>query len=159
MYALLREALLKTQRVGVARVVIQTKQHLAALIPSGPALILNLLRWGKAVRPWTELDLPAAGSKGVGLTERELQMAEQLVDDMAMKWDPEKFHDEFTEEVMALVHRKIEAGQTETVVQPEAVEVKAPGADVIDLTELLRRSLRREPKAAAARAKVKRHAA
>ena len=142
-YALLRETLLKTQRVGVARVVIQTKQHLAALIPSGPALILNLLRWGDAIRPWTELDLPAAGTKGVGLSERELKMAEQLVDDMAMKWDPEKFHDEFTEQVMALVQQKVKAGQTETVVKPEAVEVKGPGAEIIDLTELLQRSLRR----------------
>ena len=144
-YALLRETLLKTGRVGIARVVIQTKQHLAALAPSGPALILNLLRWGESVRTWDQLDLPPPGVKGVGLKERELEMAEQLVDEMTTHWDPSKFHDTFTEEVMKLVHKKIEAGETERVIQPEADEeaqARAP-SNVVDLTELLQRSLRR----------------
>ena len=51
-YALLRDTLLKTQRVGIARVIIQTKQHLAVLVPSGPALILNLLHWGADIARW-----------------------------------------------------------------------------------------------------------
>ncbi len=57
-YALLRETLQRTGRVGVARVVIQTKQHLAVLVPSGPGLVLNLLRWGADIRPWKDLPLP-----------------------------------------------------------------------------------------------------
>jgi len=142
-YALLRETLLKTGRAGIARVVIQTKQHLAALVPSGPALVLNLLRWGDAVRTWDQLDLPAPGIKGTGLKEREIKMAEQLVDDMTSHWDPEKFKDEFTEEVMALVRKKVDAGQTEHVVQPDAEESATPSANIVDLTELLQRSLRK----------------
>jgi len=71
-YALLRETLMKTQRVGIARVVIQTKQHLAALVPAGPALILILLRWASQIRPWSELDLSLERSGSAGLTEREL---------------------------------------------------------------------------------------
>jgi DNA end-binding protein Ku len=142
-YALLRETLLKTGRTGIARVVIQTKQHLAALVPSGPALVLNLLRWGDAVRTWEQLNLPAPGIKGVGLKEREIEMAEQLVDDMTDHWDPSKFKDSFSEEVMALVHKKVDAGQTEHVVQPEAEEEAVRGSNVVDLTELLQRSLRK----------------
>ncbi|TMH13557.1 MAG: Ku protein [Betaproteobacteria bacterium] len=156
-YALLRETLLKTGRVGIARVVIQTKQHLAALVPSGPVLVLNLLRWGHAIRSFTELDLPAEGTKGVGLTAREMSMAEQLVEDMTAKWDPLQFRDEFTDEVLALVRKKVEAGQTEAVTQPEAVEPKAAASNIVDLTELLQRSLRRGE--GAAPAKSGRHAA
>ncbi|HJV60611.1 MAG TPA: Ku protein [Albitalea sp.] len=141
-YALLRETLIKTGRVGIARVVIQTRQHLAALIPSGPALVLDLLRWGEGIRSWDQLNLPPPGSKEVGLKERELDMAEQLVEDMSAHWDPDQFHDSFSEEVMKLVHQKMEAGQTEIVIQPEAQEPRVAGSNVVDLTELLQRSLR-----------------
>jgi DNA end-binding protein Ku len=141
-YALLRETLLKSQRVGVARVVIQSKQHLAVLVPSGPALVLNLLRWGDDIRSWEDLALPPEGSKAVGLTDKELAMATQLVDDMAAAWDPSQFRDSFKDEVMALVDKKVKAGQTETVVQPDAAEPTGKSADIIDLTELLQRSLK-----------------
>jgi DNA end-binding protein Ku len=144
-YALLRETLLKKGRAGIARVVIQTKQHLAAVVPVGPVLVLNLLRWGKAIRSWEQLNLPAPGTKGVGLKERELEMAGQLVDDMTAEWDPSKFHDSFAEDVMSLVNKKIEAGQTETVIQPESEEGEVPASNVVDLTELLQRSLRGKP--------------
>ncbi|RQP22849.1 non-homologous end joining protein Ku [Piscinibacter terrae] len=149
-YALLRETLLKTGRVGIARVVIQTRQHLAALIPSGPALVLNLVRWGEAIRPWDQLNLPEAGTKAVGLKEKELSMAEQLVDELTTHWDPDQFHDTFSEEIMKLVHQKVDAGQTETVIKPEAQEEGAAApSNVVDLTELLQRSLRGGSKAAA----------
>ena len=142
-YALLRETLLKTRRIGLARVVIQTKQHLAALVPVGPALVLNLLRWGADIKPWADLNLPAEGTKAAGLSEAELKMAAQLVGDMTKPFKADDYRDSFKDEVMALVHRKVEAGQTETVVQPEAAEAPASkSADIIDLTELLKRSLK-----------------
>jgi DNA end-binding protein Ku len=171
-YALLRETLLKTGHAGISRVVIQTKQHLAALVATGPALVLNLLRWGEAVRTWEDLNLPAPGTKGVGLKERELEMAEQLVGDMSGHWDPERFKDSFSEEVMSLVHQKVKAGQTEHVIQPEALEEGPAATNIVDLTELLQRSLRKggdkaeakpaaKPARRAAKAKPasKRHAA
>ncbi|RYH64894.1 MAG: Ku protein [Alcaligenaceae bacterium] len=118
-YALLRETLIKTGRVGLAKVVIQTKQHLAALVPSGKVLVLNLLRWGDEVKATSDLDLPAAGVKAAKLSAAEMKMAEQLVKDMAGVWDPDDFKDEFRAEVMKLVHKKVKAGKTETVLQPE----------------------------------------
>lgn len=155
-YALLRDTLLKTQRVGIARVIIQTKQHLAVLVPSGPALVLNLLRWGADIRSLEELNLPPMGAKAAGLSDKELAMAKQLVDDMTGKWDPKQFTDSFKDDIMALVKRKAKEGKLESVVQPEeSGEPEArSGAKIIDLTELLQRSLRKgggdAPKAKAA---------
>jgi DNA end-binding protein Ku len=140
-YALLREALLKKGKVGLARVVIQSKEHLAALVPAGPALVLNLLRWGADIRSWEDLKLPKEGVKAAGLSEREMTMAGQLIDELSTAWKPEDFSDKFKDQVMALVEKKAEAGETETVLQPEE-ETPAKTADVIDLTELLRQSLR-----------------
>ncbi|MGJ7614489.1 MULTISPECIES: Ku protein [unclassified Variovorax] len=145
-YALLRETLQRSGRVGVARVVIQTKQHLAVLVPVGPGLVLNLLRWGADIRPWTDLPLPSEDVKKAGLSERELKMAKQLVEDMSAEWDPNEFKDEFKDEILRLVEKKVKAGQTETVTQPEPGEGQASeggGAKIIDLTELLQRSLRK----------------
>ena len=138
-YALLRETLIATGKIGLARVVISTKQHLAALVPSGPALVLNLLRWGDEVKTLDAVELPPAGAKGLGAAE--LKMARQLVSEMAGAWDPDDFKDEFRHQVMKLVEKKAKAGKTETVLQPEE-EAPQGGGEVIDLTELLKRSLR-----------------
>ena len=143
-YALLRETLQRTGRVGIARVVIQTKQHLAVLVPTGPGLVLNLLRWGADIRPWKDLPLPAEDAKAAGISERELKMAGELVADMSSDWDPDEFKDSFKDEIMKLVDRKIAAGETEAVTQPDAAEDEGRGgAKIIDLTELLQRSLRK----------------
>lgn len=149
-YALLRETLQRSGRVGVARVVIQTKQHLAVLVPSGAGLVLNLLRWGADIRSWKDLPLPAEGVKAAGLSDRELKMATELVEDMSSDWDPDAFKDSFKDEIMRLVDRKVAAGQTESVTQPEAVEEGQTSAKIIDLTELLQRSLRKGGKTTAA---------
>jgi DNA end-binding protein Ku len=140
-YALLREALKQTGKVGIAKVVIQTKQHLAVLIPCGPALVLNLLRWGGEIRSWEDLKLPASDPKAAGVKEAELNMAKQLIEGMSAHWSADAFRDSFKDEIMKLVEAKAQAGETEAVTRIE----KAPsGSDsnVIDLTELLRRSLR-----------------
>lgn len=140
-YALLREILLKSGKVGLAKVVIQTKQHLAVLIPSGPALVLNLLRWGDEIRTWEELDLPKEGSKAAGLTDKEIKMGEQLVENMSGDWNPEEFTDSFKEQILHLVEEKIKGGETEAVSQIEPVE-SGESAKIYDLTEMLQRSLK-----------------
>jgi len=140
-YALLREALFKTGRIGVARVVIQTKQHLAALIPAGPGLVLNLLRWGDEIRSWENLDLPEEGSHAEGISAREMKMAVQLIEDMAGDRDPRQFHDEFKEKILQLVQARIQADETQAVTPIESMEEARPTADIVDLTELLKRSL------------------
>ena len=147
-YALLREVLKKSGKVGIAKVVIQTKQHLAVLMPCGPALVLDLLRWGDEVRTWDELDLPAEGVKSAGLTDKEMKMGEQLVHDMSSKWNPADFADSFKEQILKLVEKKIKAGQTESVTPIEAVEPVESGAWINDLSEMLQRSLNKLGKSA-----------
>jgi DNA end-binding protein Ku len=140
-YALLREALKQTHKVGIARVVIQSKQHLAVLIPSGPVLVLDLLRWGDEIRSWEDLRLPPVDAKAAGVKDAELNMARQLIEGMSAHWSADSFHDSFREEIMKLVEAKAQAGETASVTPVEPAP-SATSADVIDLTELLRRSLR-----------------
>lgn len=140
-YALLREALRKSNKVGVAKVVIQTKQHLAVLIPCGRALILNLLRWGGEIRSFEQLNLPPQDAKAAGIKDAEMTMAMQLIEDMTQKWDADNFRNSFADEINKLIETKAEAGDIANVVKVER-ETGAPvGADVLDLTSLLKRSL------------------
>lgn len=139
-YALLREALMQTKKAGIARVVIQTKQHLAILMPCGPALVLNLMRWGGEIRSWEELNLPPAGTRSAGIRDNELKMARQLIDDMSGHWKAEAYRDRFRDAIMKLVQAKAAAGETQEAVKLED-EPEAGPSNVVDLTELLRRSL------------------
>ncbi len=164
MYALLRETLKKAGKAGIARVVIQTRQHLAVLMPSGPALVLNLLRWSADIRSYSTLDIPKDGVKGAGLNAQELKMAEQLVASMSGEFKPEEFTDSFKTQVLSLVARKAKAGKTHAVIEPEEATPASGGADIIDLTELLKRSLKgdKSPAKPAGRTRAtgrKRHAA
>ncbi|MBO9354607.1 Ku protein [Bordetella petrii] len=140
-YALLRDTLAKTGKIGIAKVVIQTKQHLAALIPSGDALVLNLMRWGEEVKSMKGLDLPSSKAKNMAPSASELKMAKMLVEDMSGAWDPADFQDEFRQTIMDLVEKKARAGKIETVIEPQE-EAPAYADNVIDLTELLQRSLK-----------------
>lgn len=140
-YALLREILLKNKKAAIARVVIQTKQHLAALIPSGPMLVLYLLRWGDEIRSYDDLALPEEGIKAAGLTDKEIKMGELLVEDMSADWNPEAYRDSFKEQILDLVEQKAKAGDTASVTPIEPQEQTGSSATIYDLTELLQRSL------------------
>jgi DNA end-binding protein Ku len=140
-YLLLLETMRRTGKVGIARVVISTRQHLAALMPADEGLVLELLRWADEVRDTAGLPLPDASE--IKVSEKELKMAEQLVTELEDDWQPDAFHDEFREKLEQVVQEKVKAGQGEHVMKPlEGEEVKT-SADIIDLTELLRRSLRK----------------
>jgi DNA end-binding protein Ku len=138
-YLLLQKTLERTGKVGIAKVVISTRQHLAALFPSEDGLVLELLRWHDEVRDTAGLPLP--GEDSAKVSDRELKMAEQLVKELAGKWKPETFHDEFREKLEKVVEEKVKAGKGEHVMKPLPGEEVKPSADILDLTELLRRSL------------------
>jgi DNA end-binding protein Ku len=142
-YALLREAMRSSGKIGIANVVMHNKQHLAALIATGPVLVLNTLRRADEVRSPEELKLPAEGSKAAGITPRELDMAKKLIDDMSTAFDPASYHDTFHDDILALVDKKIRAGKTEEIDETEPAEEKPRSADILDLSELLKRSLGR----------------
>lgn len=153
-YALLREAMLAAGVIGIARVVMHTREHLAVLIPSGAALLLNTIRWASGIRPIEELKLPAAGASAAGLKPAELKMATQLIGDMTAPWKAQEYADKFSLAIQALVDQKVATGDTRTVTPLEQKRAEAGSSNVVDLTELLARSLaRREPQARSASAK------
>lgn len=139
-YALLREAMAQAGVIGVARVVLHTKEHLAVLVPSGRTLMLNTIRWPGDIRPSDDLKLPPTGKGAAGLKPAELKMAMQLIADMTGSWQAEDYRDRFVDAIHALVQRKVQAGETETVGALEPAP-EAASSNVVDLTELLARSL------------------
>ena len=142
-YALLRESMAEAGVIGIARVVMHTKEHLAALIPSGAALVLNTIRWASEIRPVDELKLPAQGKTAAGLKPGELKMAAQLISDMTGPWKLEDYSDKFGDAVQELVNKKVAAGETQTVTPLEDAPAEAGTSNIVDLTELLAKSLAR----------------
>jgi len=137
-YALLREVLKRTKKVGIAKVVIRSKQYLSAVIAEDDVIVLNILRFAHELRDPSELDLPR-GKEGV--TERELDMAERLVEGMVDSWDPEKYRDDYYKDLMKMIHERAEAGQLDEA--PEAPPAPKPdrGGNVVDLMALLKQSV------------------
>lgn len=138
-YALLRETLIQTGKVGIANVVLRNKQHLAVVMPLGKALVMNTLRWAEEVRGVEYLEMKDE-ALNADLNPRELDMAKRLVEDMSEEWNPEQYKDTFQDQIMDLVETKAREGKIEAVGGPEET-VDRRSADVIDLTELLKRSL------------------
>jgi len=138
-YALLRETLSKTNKVALAHVVLHTRQHLAALMPLESAMVLVMLRWPAEVRSLDTLELGSEVTKPE-LAKGELDMAKRLVQDMSADWKPEDYRDSFEDKIMALVEKKANEGKIEDV-ETATGEEERKTADVIDLTELLKRSL------------------
>lgn len=138
-YALLRETLRQTDKVALALVVLHTRQYLAALMPLDDALVLVKLRWPSEVRGLDTLELGPEVKKAE-LKKGELEMAKRLVEDMSGDWAPEEYVDQFEAKIMELVNRKASEGDIEDVESTEETTGKQ-SADVIDLTELLKRSL------------------
>jgi len=127
--------------IGIARVVMHTKEHLAALMPDGPMLVLNTLRWASEVRTWSELRIPAAGKTAASLKEAELKMAGQLVSELTVKWQADTYRDNFAQAIQQLIKAKVDAGHTHEVTPIESPMDGAAPSNVVDLTALLKNSL------------------
>ena len=152
-YALLRETLRRTRKAGIASVVIRTKQYLAAMTVHEEVLVLEILRYGHELRDWDNLDLPK-GKEGV--SERELEMAERLVEGMVSKWDPDRYKDTYVNDMMTLIKQRIKSGKTEEI---DETPVERPeGAKVLDLMALLKQSVEDGGKGASKRPTAKKTA-
>ena len=147
-YALLRETLNQTGKIGIANVVIRTRQYVAALIPVGDVIVMNTLRYANELRGTDEFEVPSSNLKAAGVNAREIEMAQRLVDSMTAKWNPEEYRDTYHEDLMALIEKRVQAGQTEVITEPsqEGEERPAKG-EVIDLMALLKRSVETKGKA------------
>jgi len=140
-YALLREALKRSGKVGIAKVVIRSREYLGAVVPHGDVLVLEILRYPHEIRGTDDLELPGDELEKMGVTDREVKMAEMLIDGMTAEWDPSKYHDSYRDDLMSLIHQKIESGQTEVLDESPAPEVDAEPKGVIDIMSLLKKSV------------------
>ncbi len=139
-YALLRETLRRTNKIGIARVVIRTREYLAAVIARGPVLVLEILRYPYELRSAGELEVPAEDLVSLGVTDKELKMAERLVEEMVEAWQPDKYRDHYRDDLMARIEAKIRAGETQTVALEVPTEEES-ATDVVDIMSLLKRSV------------------
>ncbi len=159
-YALLRETLLRTGKVGIAKVVIRTREHLAALVPFGPMLVLELLRFAEELRDPNGLEVPLDTLADLKVGEKELAMAETLVAEMEEDWKPEQYRDEYREDLLKFIEKKVKSGKTTTISEPVEEKEERRSADVIDLMAMLKKSVAKtakKPKKAAP-AKARRRA-
>ncbi len=139
-YALLRDAMLEAEVIGIARIVMHTKEHLVALVPAGRMLVLNTMRWTSELRPASGLKVPGQGAPAAAIKPAERQMAGRLIAEMTAPWKQEKHGEHFSSAIRALVRRKLAAGQGKEVRPLEEEPAERP-SNVIDLTELLAKSL------------------
>jgi DNA end-binding protein Ku len=129
-YALLRAALEQSERVGIGKLVLRQREHLAALRPAGKGLMLTTMRFAHEIAPADSLDLP----DGRGADKRELELALRLVDSLAGEWKPERYKDEYREVLLKAIEQKMRG-------KPIRGPAAAKPAKVIDLMTALRRSL------------------
>ena len=133
-YSLLRDALKDSKKVGVAKVVIKTREYLAGVKPEDGALVLELMHFADELADTSKLHIP----KKVEVGKREMKMAKSLIDSMSSKWNPEKYKDDYREALMEVIVEKVEAGGKEIEEKPR----KAPKpTKVIDLVSVLQKSL------------------
>jgi DNA end-binding protein Ku len=133
-YALLRDALKESNKVGIAKVVIKTREYLAGVKPEDGALVLELMHFADELADMSNLHIP----KKVEVGKREMTMAKSLIDSMSAKWNPEKYKDDYREALMEVIEEKVKAGGKEIQEKPR----KAPKpTKVIDLVSVLQKSL------------------
>jgi DNA end-binding protein Ku len=154
-YGLLREVLAKTGKTGIAKIVIKTRQHLAAVKADGPLLVLELMHFAEELIDRKEFKVPEKKP-----TAREVSMATALVDQMSEKWDPSRYTDDYASALLKLIHQKVESGGKEL---PGRASHRRAASNVIDLASVLQESLQRagksgSPKKAAPRRKRKKAA-
>ena len=133
-YVLLRNALAQSNKVGIAKVVIKTRQYLAGVKAEGDVLILELMHFAEDLAEAAKVNVPKKLKPG----KRELDMAKALVDSMSSKWNPEKYRDDYREALMEVIEEKVESGDKEIEEKPKQ---KKASSKVIDLVAVLQESL------------------
>ncbi|TWG90024.1 DNA end-binding protein Ku [Luteimonas sp. J16] len=161
-YVLLRETLREAKKIGVARVVIRTREYLSAVMPLGDALVLMLMRYPQELVDPSEYKLPEGKAGDYRISAKELEMATQLVDSMAAKWNPGDYHDEFRERLAEIIRKRIKDKGATTQVLEEPEPEEGAATNVVDFVSLLQKSLkdnRRTPAKKTATKKAARKAA
>jgi DNA end-binding protein Ku len=154
-YVLLREALEKTGRIGIARVVIRTREHLCAVMPYGNALLLLMMRYPQELVDFDEYAIPEGAKGDYRITAKELAFSEQLIETMSGEFDPKEYRDEFRERLHKVIDERMKAHGVvrRAPEEPEAEEGTA--TNVVDFMSLLQKSIDRNKRTPAKRAPSK----
>ena len=152
-YALLRTLLQKTHRVGIGYVIIRTRRYLAAVLAEGDALILNLLRFEQEVVQADNFIFPSHDLKELHITPREIEMATQLVDSMTLDWKAENYRDDYREQLIKVVEKRVAAKQGLIHEEPDDEAPPEAATNVVDFMALLKESLKNKGKGEAKSAK------
>ncbi|MFD2256119.1 Ku protein [Luteolibacter algae] len=141
-YALLREALRKTNKAGISRVVIRTREYLSAMFVRDDVLILMLLRFPQEIKKVSTLELPASGDNAWKPVKKEMDLAVKLIGDMTEEWKPADIHDEYRESLMAYIEKKISKGDAVSDVRdPDDGDDDSSSENVVDLASYLEKSV------------------
>ena len=150
-YVLLRETLRKTGKVGIARVVVRTREYLCAVMPHGGGLVLMILRYPQELVDPEDYKLPSGSLSEYRINSKETTMAEQLIESMSGEWKPDEYHDEFRERLHTLLKKRIKAKGGTTKVEEEPVPREDDATNVVDFMSLLQKSLDAKKRTPAAR--------
>jgi DNA end-binding protein Ku len=153
-YALLRETLRRTKRVGVARVVIRSREYLSVLMTYGDLLVLDLLRFQQELKDPADFKVPGRDLDAAKVTKKEIDMAVRLVESMTTDWKPERYKDEYRDKLLAWIEERAAAGdQGPRRAKPKAA--REPHGKVVQFADLLERSLAERSKSKDGRSSAK----
>ena len=138
-YVLLRETLVATGKIGIAHVVIRTREYLSAVIVKDAALMLILLRYPQELVDVDDYAIPTGNAAAHRVTKREVDMARQLIDAMSGKWNPAEYRDEFRARLHKVIEKRMKSKGLVTPV--EEAEPEEETTNVVDFMDLLKKSL------------------
>jgi DNA end-binding protein Ku len=139
-YALLRQAMATSKKAAIGSVVLRARQHLVLLFTEGDWIVMNTLRYASELRRPPEQEMPKSTPKHLGISEKESQMAQRLVDEMVEPWEPDKYHDLYRDELLGAIKKKAESGGALPTHEPDQ---PAERGKVTDMMSLLKQSLAR----------------
>lgn len=155
-YVLLRETLKRTGRIGIARVVIRTREYLSAVMPRGNALVLMLLRYPQELVDAEEYKIPEGAASEYRISPKEIQMAEQLIESMSDEWNPADYRDEFRDRLRKVIEKRMKSkGVVTTDTEDEAEMPEDAATNVVDFMSLLQKSLASNKRTPAKKAAAK----
>jgi DNA end-binding protein Ku len=141
-YVLFRETLKRTGKIGIARVVIRTREYLSAVMPKGDALMLMLLRYPQELVDTSDYKIPEGAASKHRISPKEMQMAEQLIDSMSGEWKPDDYRDEFRDRLRKVIGKRLKSkGVVKPATDEDADMPENATTNVVDFMALLQKSL------------------
>ena len=151
-YVLLREALEQTGKIGIARVVIRTRESLCAVMPQGKALLLMMMRYPQELVDVNEYNIPEGARADYRITSKELEFSEQLIETMATDWKPDDYQDEFRERLQKVIKERMAAHGVVRHAEEEHAPAEGAATNVVDFMSLLQQSIDRNKRTPAKKA-------